>query len=229
MPRQHRQYTSRDDGEKECADCHGHLARGLFPKNARNVDGRDLRCKSCCAAKTKAWRAANPVTARESEYRWRDANRDHVRQRQTEYCRGWREQNRDSNRSATLRWKLRNPDKVKAASRRHMKENPAQYAARAAKRRAQTLQATPPWLDSFQFAAMNSFYDEARARSVATGVMHHVDHIEPLCGPIACGLHVPWNLQVLTAEENQRKWIRSPASQTSPQNGSSVPIPEIKQ
>ena len=34
---------------------------------------------------------------------------------------------------------------------------------------------------------------------------HELDHIIPLNHPDVCGLHVPWNFQWLTREENSKK------------------------
>jgi hypothetical protein len=59
-------------------------------------------------------------------------------------------------------------------------------------------------------------YDIALAKTVQTGIIHHVDHIYPLNGKVGCGLHVPWNLQVITAYENKAKGNRVSISDTGP-------------
>jgi hypothetical protein len=72
-------------------------------------------------------------------------------------------------------------------------------------RRIAEIQARPLWLSLGDRIAIKELYLEARALEEADGVKRHVDHIAPLQGKKVCGLHVPWNLQILTATDNLRK------------------------
>ncbi len=88
------------------------------------------------------------------------------------------------------------------------RKTPAQLAYHAynqSMREAQKIKATPKWLTTAQRRQIRDFYSEAQRLTIETGVLHHVDHIIPLRSDVVCGLHVPWNLQVLTAEDNLRK------------------------
>lgn len=76
------------------------------------------------------------------------------------------------------------------------KENPV-----LARTGATHLQATPPWGAVDQRAQIKARFDKAASHDTT----HHTDHIIPLAHPDVCGLHVPWNLQVLTAADNLRK------------------------
>lgn len=65
--------------------------------------------------------------------------------------------------------------------------------------------ATPKWLTYLQKTEMKQLYLIARKLTQTTGVRYVVDHIVPLRSDVVCGLHVPWNLQVITQDENLRK------------------------
>lgn len=93
----------------------------------------------------------------------------------------------EQRRAARNVWKLRNPEAVQAS-------------ANAWKRRAR--HAMPKWLTPAHKAQIRAMYLAARRLTRETGVKHVVDHIVPLRSEQVCGLHVPWNLQILTHEAN---------------------------
>lgn len=84
----------------------------------------------------------------------------------------------------------------------------AECAKKAARRGA-----APKWLSIDQRREIKGFYLRSAALTASTGTPHEVDHIVPLNGESVCGLHVPWNLQILTAQENAEKSNRFEAGQ----------------
>lgn len=100
------------------------------------------------------------------------------------------------------------PEQRRAARRAWKQRNPeaAQASANAWKRRAR--HATPRWLTPTHKAQIRAMYLAARRLTKETGIKHVVDHIVPLRSDCVCGLHVPWNLQILTHSENCAKGNR---------------------
>lgn len=99
----------------------------------------------------------------------------------------------------------RNPQntKAKVKSARLWRQNNKDKANFIyARRRANKKNATPKWLSDADHAEILDFYTAAIMFKIYTGVEYHVDHIVPLSNPVVCGLHVPWNLRIITAKEN---------------------------
>jgi len=84
--------------------------------------------------------------------------------------------------------------------------------AAEAKRNAIKLGATPSWLNKDQLQEIKVFYKLSQILTEATPFPWHVDHIYPLQGENSCGLHVPWNLQVIPAHLNMSKGNKLPQS-----------------
>jgi hypothetical protein len=83
--------------------------------------------------------------------------------------------------------------------------NRSKRNAAGAKVRASRKLRIPSWLTEDQYEQIQMFYTAAEALTKEIGIEFEVDHIIPLNGKIVSGLHVPWNLQVITAEENLLK------------------------
>lgn len=127
---------------------------------------------------------------------------------------------------ASKTWNQKNKEKMNEAAKRHFekvkdniefkiknsektrewaKNNPHKVAEMSANKRATKLKRIPVWLTDEQKKKIKEYYMTARILTSSFDEVFHVDHIVPLRGKLVSGLHVPWNLTILTAEENMRK------------------------
>jgi 5-methylcytosine-specific restriction endonuclease McrA len=88
---------------------------------------------------------------------------------------------------------------------KHKQNNPEYYKALTSVRKRRHRSATPKWITAEQKLAMRGLYLQAQQLTKLTGERYVVDHIVPLINDEVCGLHVPWNLRVITQEENLKK------------------------
>ena len=96
-------------------------------------------------------------------------------------------------------------DEVNQYRRKHKENNPDYYKSLTSVRKRRHRSATPKWITPEQKLAMRQLYLQAMELTKLTGERYVVDHIVPLISDVVCGLHVPWNLRVITQEENLRK------------------------
>ena len=185
-------------------------------------------------AVNRAWREANRDRMRELGKRWKQENKEYYAAQQkayndtrrdlnSEYSKQWYQENKE--RKLTLgrlwysnnkeykdaqnrQWRKDNPDKARQIAKLYRMVNVDRARAFTSAYRAKKLQATPLWLDDSQIEEIMDLHKAARMFQIYTGIDYQVDHIVPLQGDIVCGLHVPWNLQLLSSFENQSKGNR---------------------
>lgn len=102
-------------------------------------------------------------------------------------------------------YRIKNKERLKELSKKKYEENKSFYLMYSKTRKATIKRACPNSLSSEDFEQIKQIYLKCKIITEQTGIEHHVDHIIPLRGENVCGLHVPWNLQIITAEENLRK------------------------
>jgi hypothetical protein len=161
---------------------HGHIA----PRKTKGACVECLKVEWAQAAETRA------------EY-FREYNKSEAGQKAKK---GYYERNKD----AVIASAQARPDEDKRRYKKnHKLANPDMYRELVSLRRRRFRDATPKWLSPEQRMEIRLKYRLAIELSRATGIRHAVDHEVPIQGEEVCGLHVPWNLRVITQEENLKK------------------------
>jgi hypothetical protein len=161
---------------------HGHVA-------LRKTKGSCVECLKI------EWQKGNETRA---DYFKTYNKKEEVKDRKNE----WYVANRDQ---VITQAKLRPYEITKEYKRAWKERNLVWVRADTKARRRKHRQATPKWLSSKQKTEIRQLYQIAIIMTKTTGEQYVVDHIIPLRSNDVCGLHVPWNLRVITQEENLKK------------------------
>ncbi len=211
-------------GDKQvCVRC----KRTKAPSSFLTKKGKPRKyCEECCVQARKDaanHRQKHPELVVARTNLWKDQNKDHIKA----YMDDWHEANKPkrklqynenkedilaqsraynhSKREENLQKYQENKADRVASSVAWAKANPERANATRAKHRASRNQATPFWLNKAHFVEIEGYYQWC---TIFEG--HQVDHVCPLQGKEANGLHVPWNLQILTIAENASKRNKMP-------------------
>lgn len=179
---------------KKCTKCGNTQEFSAFCVDSQKRDGLSSHCKPCKSElKSKYYKENKNVIVAKSSL-WHKENPEKVREKSSKY----RARNKDK-----LNESQRNKD-VKDYNRAWSKKNKGKVNSYRAKRRAYKKQATPSWYDDDKLNILAIYEEASLIRS--TGVNVEVDHIIPLKNDIVCGLHCSANLQIITREENMKKF-----------------------
>jgi hypothetical protein len=107
----------------------------------------------------------------------------------------YRLKNKEKIESNIKSYKEQNKEKIRLRRKEYRQKHKAQKCYEQMLRQAKKVKACPIWINK----------DKIKEVYLNKPNNVHVDHIVPLNNPNVCGLHVPWNLQYLTAFDNISK------------------------
>lgn len=177
---------------KVCTKCLEEKPLEQYYSDKRAKDGKQSQCKTC------------HKSFYQTEHGKRVKSKSYDPKKRSEYyqCNKTREQERNAAYYQTYK------SQRLSYGKKHYQQNKSKYLEYTRTRQAKLLQRTPTWLNVDQKKEIQEFYWLAKDLTAVSGETYHVDHIVPLQGENVCGLHVPWNLQILPADINLSKGNR---------------------
>jgi len=162
----------------------------MFNKEKSTNDGLSRWCIPC----KKEYRAI-----------WYSKNAENERKKAMEYHYETYEKNKEQKIKKANEWQNNNRQRYREIAKKCYEKNKFHKFAYQALARAAKRNAVPKWVDKELKSKIQDFYIDARLKTKNSGIKHEVDHIIPLINNKVCGLHVPWNLRVITQFENRSK------------------------
>lgn len=192
---------------KICKVCKLKKEFNCFNLCKKTKSGYFATCKDCRKIKIAKYKELNFDKVKEIGLKSRRKNslkikeyRDKNKDRHKVLARNYYVKNREKMINNSREWANSEKNKIKKRinSNNYRRKNEEKCKYYCAARRARKKNATPKWLNLEQLRMIKLIY-------AICPKGFEVDHIVPLKGKNVCGLHVPWNLQYLTKEENLKK------------------------
>lgn len=180
---------------KICNKCNIKKELVEFSKYKKSKDLHAGTCKICKSKIDTEYRNLNKKTIRLKNLEYKAKNKEKLKIQNKEYY----IKNQVEVYSKSRTYKKSRLEKTKEYGRNWEKRNPLKRREAGARYRARKLKAA---------VGYDIFKEQIKQIYLNCPQELHVDHIIPLAGENVCGLHVPWNLQYLTVEENSRKGNR---------------------
>jgi len=171
---------------KHCYKCKTCKDVSLFGKAKDKKDGYASICKACDKERNAVYRNKNKATINIKAVIYHESNKEQINNNK----KLWYVKNKEIKLLKNKQWALNNKDKRRA---------------HRSKRRAIELNATPLWLIDQDYKDIQDFYTMAKELENVFPWKQHVDHVIPLQNKSVCGLHVPWNMQILSVKANLEK------------------------
>ncbi len=185
---------------KKCIKC-PETNLSAFYKDKSSPDGYRYVCKACDDKRRLEQARANPERRLLASRKFYNNHIDQERARGRQYA----AENPEKAKVRNKKYRVSNPEQVAIVNKKSRQKRFGKVNAKNMKRYTGKLNRTPKWLSDLHFEHIKLFYEAAAHMTTEIGMKFHVDHIVPLQGKNVSGLHVPWNLQVLTRSENSIK------------------------
>lgn len=150
-------------------------------------------------AKAKEYAEANKDKILEYQKDWRENNKEHTKEYKKEH---WIK-NKESISRKQVEYQRNNMDKFAIRQKKYESTEKGKLAKRTYRNNRRCREKNARLGNAFLKETLLIY--KACYKMRKEGLNVEVDHIVPISHPDVCGLHVPWNLQIIPAKENRRK------------------------